>query len=234
MAKKVSKEVMRRRLIQWCLVPVVLVTIGLGWKYPLLGFSVPVVMALGMVGGIFRGRYVCGNLCPRGSLFDRVVEPVSRNSGIPHFFRNMTLRWSIFAAMMGFMVYRILQNPSEITHWGRVFWLMCTITTSIGLVLGIALHPRAWCAFCPMGTLQNVLGGHKHQLTIRADACRECRLCEKACPFSISIVEYKLEGRLLNPDCLKCPECIAACPGKALAWPSRGKGDAGDTPPGAA
>ncbi|MFC1736814.1 4Fe-4S binding protein [Candidatus Hydrogenedentota bacterium] len=76
--KKVPVEIKRRHIVQWCLLPIVLITIGLGWKYPLLGFSVPVVMTAGFVGGIFRGRYVCGNLCPRGSFFDRILLRVSR------------------------------------------------------------------------------------------------------------------------------------------------------------
>jgi hypothetical protein len=45
---------------------------------------------LGIIGGIFRGRYVCGNLCPRGGFFDRLISPVSPKLPIPAGFRNMT------------------------------------------------------------------------------------------------------------------------------------------------
>jgi hypothetical protein len=41
-----NPAVARRRTIQWSLVPVVVVTLALGWKYPALGFSVPVVMLM--------------------------------------------------------------------------------------------------------------------------------------------------------------------------------------------
>lgn len=214
-----SQDVVRRRIIQWCLMPIVLITIGLGWKYPLLGFSVPVVMLTGMVGAVIRGRYVCGNLCPRGSFLDRVIAPVSRKKDIPDSLRNMPWRWLVFAAMMGFMTFRIAQNPTDIYHWGRVFWLMCVITTSIGVVLGLAIHPRTWCSFCPMGTMQSALGGSKRQLTINSELCRECKLCEKACPINLPIVKHKDNGRLLERDCLKCPECIASCPHEVLSWP---------------
>lgn len=218
MNKSLSADVAGRRMLQWYLLPVVIITIGLGWKYPLLGFTVPAVMLMGMVGGIFRGRYVCGHLCPRGSFFDRMVRPVSRNSAIPAWLRNMYFRWVVFAAMMGFMIFQITRNPSSINHWGRVFWIMCVVTTSIGVVLGLFIHPRAWCAFCPMGTLQRVLGGRKQHLRIDSAVCQECRACEKACPFSLLIVRHKAEGRMENPDCLKCPECAAACPKNALTW----------------
>lgn len=97
MAKAILRETVRRRIIQWCLLPIVLITIGLGWKFPLLGFSVPIVMVMGVIGGFIRGRYVCGTLCPRGSFFDRLVGPISRRGRIPALLRNMTWRWSVFA-----------------------------------------------------------------------------------------------------------------------------------------
>ncbi len=221
MAKIIPKEIRRRHIIQWCLLPIVLITIAFGWKFPLLGFSVPIVMIMGMIGGIIRGRYVCGNLCPRGSFFDRMVSPISRKSAIPQFLRNTAFRWIIFALLMGFMIFRIAQNPTSITHWGLVFWLMCVITTAIGLFLGILIHPRAWCAFCPIGTMQMALGGKKHQLRIDSNKCVECKMCEKACPFALSIVKHKTGGCMLDPDCLKCSECVAVCPRKALSWPSK-------------
>ena len=49
---------------------------------------------------------------------------------------NLAPRWLLFAGLMGFMVFRILQNPTDIHHWGRVFWLMCVITTVVGVVFG--------------------------------------------------------------------------------------------------
>jgi ferredoxin-type protein NapH len=215
-----SAAVIRRRRIQWALAPIVIITIGLGWKYPVLGFSVPIVMLMGTAGGLLNGRYVCGNLCPRGSFFDRLISRVSLGKEIPAFLRRMPLRWIIFAAMMGFMVLRVSQNPGDWRHWGRVFWLMCVITTAIGVVLGVLFHPRTWCAFCPMGTMQNAFGGGKGQLLIDAALCKECRVCERACPIQLAIVQDKGEGRLTSRDCLKCPECTSVCPTKALRWPT--------------
>jgi ferredoxin-type protein NapH len=222
-AENISRKVRRRRIVQWCLLPIVVLTIGLGWKYPMLGFSVPMVMLIGMIGGVFRGRYVCGNLCPRGAFFDRIMTRISRNSAIPQALRNKTLRWMVFAALMGFMIFRLARNPTSTAHWGQVFWLMCVVTTGIGLVLGIFIHPRAWCAFCPIGTVQMALGGKKHLLEIDTDECRECSACEKACPFSLAIVKHRAAGHVNDPDCLKCSECVAVCPKHALSWPSRKK-----------
>ena len=218
-AMPISPAVRKRRILQWCLAPIVVITIGLGWRYPLLGYTVPLVMLTGLVGGLFTGRYVCGHLCPRGSFLDRAVGKVSRRKHIPRFLRRMPLRWAVFAALMGLMAFRIWQRPAGADVWlhlGRVFWLMCVVTTGIAVVLGVLIHPRSWCAFCPMGTMQRAVGGHRRRIPIDGEACIKCRKCEKACPFDLEIVVHTDTGLLADGDCLKCPECIAACPTGAL------------------
>ncbi len=208
----------RRRVVQGALTPIVIVVIALGWKYPYLGYSVPVVMLMGLAGGFFRGRYVCGNLCPRGGFFDRVMPLASPARAIPSVLRNRVFRWCVFAALMGFMVWRISLDPANPAHWGRVFWLMCAVTTLIGVILAFFFHPRTWCTFCPIGTVQAAVGGHRHPLHIDATTCRTCHLCEKACPMNLPIVKYKTTGTVKEPDCVRCAECVLVCPAKSLAF----------------
>ncbi len=210
---------MRRRKLQWALAPVVVITIGLGWTYPALGYAVPAVMLMGMIGSLFNGRYVCGNLCPRGAFFDRYFGWMRKGRRIPEALRGIWLRWFLFAALMAFMIFRISRNAGSWEHWGRVFWLMCAVTTAAGIVLAVLVHPRAWCSVCPMGTLQSALGGHRGLYQIER-SCKECRTCEKACPLDLPIVVHKAEGVLKERDCLKCLECAAACPIGAVRGPS--------------
>ena len=220
-------NVNRRRKVQWYLSPIVIVVIALGWKYPLLGFSVPIVMLMGIIGAFVRGRYVCGHLCPRGGFYDRVMAPISPGRPIPRTFRNAALRWTLVVLLMGFMIWRIIQTPGDVYHWGRVFWLMCTVTTVIGVVLALVIHQRSWCTICPVGTMQNAIGGRKDQLRIDAAECKECRTCEKTCPIDLPIVKHKDSGVVAEGDCLKCPECIAACPANALSWPENADSQTG-------
>lgn len=207
----------KRKILQWSLMPIMVITLAFGWWYPLLGFTVPVAMLTGMIGSFWNGRYVCGNLCPRGSFFDRPMRLISRKEAIPPFLRNMTFRWAIFAVLMGFMVYRVSLDPTNIYHWGRVFWVMCLVTTVLGIVLALTIHPRSWCSFCPVGTAGNSIGGTKNQLVLQSDICKECKLCEKACPMGLEIVKHKPEGAINNRDCLRCMECATKCPANAIS-----------------
>jgi len=218
--QQLRDKLQRRKVVQWTLLWIVLVTISLGWWFPWLGFSVPIVMLVGIIGSLFNGRYVCGHLCPRGAFYDRLIAPLSRKKPIPTWFRSRALRWTLFAALMGLMIFRILQNPTDPLHWGRVFWMMCVVTTAVGLPLALWIHPRSWCSFCPIGTAQSAIGGRKRRLRISAEKCRACGLCEKACPMGLKIVEHRHAGELPSPDCLHCSECIGVCPAGALRWPS--------------
>ena len=222
MARKLSAEVVRRRQVQWLLLPIVIVTIALGWKYPFLGYSVPIVMLTGMTMGAFKGRYICGKYCPRGGFADRLVSMISPKKPISQFLMGMQFRLIIFAALMSFLTFRMINKPVPLdwaSHIGKVFWFMCVVTTSIDVLLGLAIHQRTWCAFCPIGTVGHLAGKGKFLFQIDKDKCKECMICEKACPMTLEIVKFKPVGKLINPDCIKCGECVGACPTRALSLP---------------
>ncbi len=201
-----------RRITPYLGIIVLIVSIG-GIFYPKLGYILLLVFATLLVIAPFRGRWFCGNLCPRGSFVDFWLAPLSRRLRIPPFLRSMWIRVPIFIALMGFMIYRLLGTQGMVDRIGMVFVTLCIVTTSIAILFGVFLAPRTWCTFCPMGTLQRTLGRGRYPLTIDRERCIDCKRCRKVCPMQLPVNEIQD-----LPDCIKCGRCIQACPKDALSF----------------
>ena len=134
-----------------------LVVIG-GLFNPLLGYLVVAMMAYFLVLSFFKGRYWCWNLCPRGAFLDLGLSKFSRNKPLPRIFTRPWLRWLVLALLFSFLIWRIKQSGGSLIALGAVFVTMCLLTTIIAIVLGQQTKHRAWCAICPMGTLQEKIG----------------------------------------------------------------------------
>lgn len=194
---------------------VLIVSIGGLW-YPALGYFMLLIFAAIFLSSPFRGRWFCGNLCPRGSLVDFWISKISKKKKIPGILRSFWLRLPIFGLLMGFMIYRIASVIGTLNTFekiGMIFVTMCIVTTAIAVLLGTYLSPRAWCSFCPMGTAQNLIGGKKYQLKLEKEKCITCRKCEKVCPMQLEI-----RNNDVKPDCIKCGRCVTACPKAALQF----------------
>jgi polyferredoxin len=138
-----------------------LIIIG-GLFYPFLGYLVIVMMAILLMVSLFRGRYWCWNLCPRGAFLDIVLSKVSINKSIPRSFTKQWFRWLVFFLFMSFLIFRIIRTGGNLIAIGSVFVGMCVLTTIISIILGIITKHRGWCVICPMGTLQEKIGKMAH------------------------------------------------------------------------
>ena len=201
---------MMNKLTSYLSIFVVIVSIGGLW-YPKLGYFLLIIFATLMIISPFRGRWFCGNLCPRGSFNDFIVKKLSLEKKIPKFFRSLWLRVPIFVIMMGFMVFRIISTDGTIDKIGIVFVSLCIVTTLIAIVFGIFIAPRTWCTFCPMGTLQRIFGANRYQIKLNEKKCVDCDVCKRVCPMQLKVNE-----KLIKPDCIKCRRCIETCPKNAL------------------
>jgi len=144
-----------QRIMVWFLP---LIVIG-GLFYPVLGYVVVAMMASLLALSFFKGRYWCWNLCPRGAFLDIAVSRASAKRPVPRLFSRPWFRWSVFVLLMGFVVFRIIRAGGNALAIGSVFVGMCVLTTVVAIVLGVTMKHRSWCMICPMGTLQEKLGG---------------------------------------------------------------------------
>lgn len=149
MNKKISQSIM-----VWFL-PIIIIA---GLFFPVLGYLVFFMMIFFLTLSYFKGRFWCAYLCPRGSFLDLVLSRVSLKNKIPKFFSLAKVKWTVFAIFMSFFIFQFIASPKDLFSLGFVFVKMCLITTLIAIFMGIPLNQRAWCAVCPMGTLQAKLG----------------------------------------------------------------------------
>jgi len=215
MNTKSNEKVSNRKkiqLIMWWLLPIIIFG-GIFW--PFAGYLVLGMMLFFLTLAIFRGRYWCGWFCPRGSFLERILVYISRNRKVPTFFKDIRFRWLIFSILISFMILRLVQSNGAPEKIGFVFVTMCIITTAIAIPMGIIFKPRTWCAFCPMGLLQGILGKNKYLLHV-SENCTECGACDEICPIGTSPLSSKAAGKVNSVDCLRCPDCIAKCPKNAL------------------
>lgn len=171
-----------------------------GWWYPLVAFVGVVAMLAGAIGiGVFTGRYWCNWLCPRGSFFDSMLRLVSRGRTAPDWFHHPLFRlgWIVWFTIM--VVRGVLPVWGDLAAMSQPFARLMVVSTAIAVVLGVVYHERAWCLFCPMGTMGNaanrlakLLGrGVEPQVTVDGDACVNCLRCHSVCRQGIEPNEYK-------------------------------------------
>ncbi|MCR1954753.1 4Fe-4S binding protein [Clostridioides mangenotii] len=172
----------------------------------------PVILAI-----TGRGRYWCGNYCPRGNFYDNVISKISPNKKVPKFLKSTGFRvFMIFFIITNFSI-GLYKNWGNLYGIGFVFYKIIVITTIVGIVLGLFSNSRTWCNFCPMGTLSYFVAkvkGRKVDLAVDSN-CVGCGICNKACPMGITPKEYK-NDLIENPDCIFCEKCAYKCPKKSI------------------
>ena len=178
-----------------------------------------VCMIAPVVVSIFKGRFWCGNLCPRGNFYDNVVSKFSNKKNPPKFFKSYYFRAVVLIIMMTMFTLGIKENWGNLYGIGMVFYRIIVVTTIIGIILSLFYNHRTWCNFCPMGTLASIvskLRKNKNVLQV-SNSCVSCKVCEKKC--SMGIVPYDYKGDVLShPDCIQCGKCVTVCPRKAIGY----------------
>lgn len=199
---------------------ILLVYLVVGYFYPVIGFLAVICMIAPVAFAVRKGRWWCGNACPRGNFYARVLAKYSPHKPIPVFVRTKGFR--IFMVMFiftmfGIQMYRVWGNWNDM---GRVFWTIILITTIVGVVLSFIYAPRTWCSFCPMGTLSawvtprsGRLPNSYSRIIVGEKCTTKCKLCSAVCPMQLKPYESRNDGNgFLHPDCIKCGRCIKGCP----------------------
>lgn len=184
-----------------------------------IGMAATICMIAPIVVAAFRGRFWCGNLCPRGNFYDNVVSKFSSKRSVPKFLKSVYFRVFIVLFMFTMFGIGIKNNWGNAAGIGMVIYRIIVVTTFIGVALSLFYNNRTWCHFCPMGSIAAfILYLKKHNKVLEvSNTCVNCKICAKKCPMGISPYEYK--GDVLNhQDCIQCAKCVIACPKKSIGY----------------
>ena len=56
--------------LYWIIIAYIIV----GWFYPVIGLLALICMIGPVMTSIWKGRWWCGNVCPRGNMYDRLLS----------------------------------------------------------------------------------------------------------------------------------------------------------------
>ena len=201
-----------------------LLTVVLVKHQLLLPVAAMLVILLLMV--FFSNKSICGWGCQLGLLQDLIGRvPLPKGwHWKPPFWLSNTVRVIAFVALVAGLVVAGLDWIGVIDPF-QLFSFNFTLAIglfSAGVLVASLFVYRPWCQFlCPFG----LLGWLVEQVSllrprINWEACKECKLCVKACPTQAMADFY--DGKKIHADCFACGSCIEACPwDEALGWRAR-------------
>lgn len=172
----------------------------------------PIILAL-----LGKGRYWCGNYCPRGNFYHNIMRKFSPMKKTPKFLKSWPFRAFMLLFLLTNFTLGIITAHGDLYKIGMVFYRLIVVTSLIGIVLSLIYNNRTWCNFCPMGTLASLmtkLREKKVALHVNS-SCVSCNLCNKVCPMDIHPKDYK-GGTIQDSDCISCCQCVYKCPKSSI------------------
>lgn len=145
--------------------------LAVGVFYPVVGLIAIICMVAPVVVAFWRGRWWCGNACPRGSFYDHVMQRVAPRKKTPAFFRHPIFRGGMVAFIMLMFGVQMYAAWGDLSAMGMVFLILIGVTTLVGVILSFFFQARTWCNFCPMGTLAMLVTRWRSRSLL---SCKNC------------------------------------------------------------
>lgn len=187
-----------------------------------IGIIAITCMVSPLITSLFKGRFWCGNVCPRGNFYDNIASKFSRKKKTPAFLKSAYFRTALTILLLVLFTTNIIRAWGNLHDMGMVVYRLIIVTTIIGIGLTFIFNHRTWCNICPMGSISAFISTmrnpkNKNALLQVNDSCISCKKCARTCPMGIAAHDYK-GGPLTHKDCLQCVNCVLACPKKSISY----------------
>ena len=181
-----------------------------------------VVVGVLLIGAVLAGRFLCGWVCPVGTVQELVHKARLPKFRIPKPFRYV--KFVVLALLViafpyvlgeksyGTAAYVCTYCPASTMFWGlpRVIlglnWPSATALIVLAITAVAMLFTfRPICSvLCPIGAVYS-LANKISLFSIKVDkqACTDCKKCVQACPSGIGPLENPRDG-----ECFYCLECL--------------------------
>jgi polyferredoxin len=195
-----------------------------------------IFFALTVLTTLVVGRFFCGWACHLVALQDGAAWLLGKLGLRPRPIRSRLLACAPFVAaavMFGwpFVESALSSGPQppwrlELTtddYWGRfpgpvvagVTFLVC------GFAAVWILGAKGFCTYaCPYGALFGMADRFAPgRIRVDRDACETCGHCTAVCTSNVVVHdEVARFGQVVDPGCMKCLDCVSACPKDALSF----------------
>lgn len=178
------------------------------------------------------GRWFCGWACHLVALQDGCRWLLQRVGVRPRAIQLGVLGLVPLVAcvymFLGPWLYRLWQRKvveGEVALFTESFWATfpgVTMSLVTFAVCGFAavwfLGSKGFCTYaCPYGAIFGIADQFAPQRIRVTDACQGCGMCTVACSSNVRVhQEVRDFGAVVDPGCMKCLDCVSACPTEAL------------------
>ncbi len=100
-------------------------------------------------------------------------------------------------------------------------WVAIPFFFVVGFLIVYTLGAKGFCTYgCPYGGFFAPLDKYAPmRIVVDHDKCAECGVCTAVCTSNVRVSEeIKDHGMVVDPGCMKCMDCVSACPSDALAY----------------
>lgn len=194
-----------------------------------------VFFALLFTTSLVFGKAYCGWLCPFGGYMEALsnANPKPTNSRRGHIFKwGYWVIWIgliTYAAMQagGFTSVNVLYNTENIISVDEPSRYLTLYFPALGLgtFVTLATGKRGWCHYvCWAGNFSALGTKIKNRfkwpsLHLEAgDGCAHCEKCNSVCSKSLDVHTQVKVGRLYDPECILCGNCVDNCPKKNISY----------------